>query len=199
MANYIKCPNCGELSQEVGTKCKACDNQVTLKEIKTVMTMPMPQVNKYVVSYKEQLAADPNSKPADARPLNISIALCYLRLKMYDKALPCFEKAMEENFDDSSPFFYAAICILKGQKAFVHNRQEIDKILEYLNAAKMIEEKPIYQYFEAYIRHDYFGRKFIKTNPTWQEALQLSKSQGIAEADIVELYQMIGVDRPEYL
>ncbi|MDR0909991.1 MAG: tetratricopeptide repeat protein [Spirochaetaceae bacterium] len=194
MANFIKCPNCGELGQEVGTKCKACDYPVTLTEMKTVMAMPMPQVNKYIASYREQMAADPNSKP-----LNGSIAMCYLRLKMYDKALPCFEKAMEENFEDSTPFFYAAVCILKGQKAFVHNRQEIDKILEYINAAKMIEAKPIYEYFEAYVRYDYFGRKFMKVPPAWQEVLQQSKDSGISDEEIALFYQTIGVERPSCL
>ena len=194
MANIIKCPNCGELGQTVGEKCAACDNPVVLKEMATVMAMPMPQVNKYIASYREQMTAEPDNKQ-----MNVSIALCYLRLKMYDKALPCFEKAMEENFDDSTPFFYAAVCLLKGQKAFVLTRPIIDKIEEYTNAASMIEPKPIYRYFQAYIKYDYFGRKFFKTSPTWQEALQEANDLGVSEDDIALFYQITGVERPTCL
>ncbi|MDR2478755.1 MAG: tetratricopeptide repeat protein, partial [Treponema sp.] len=91
MADIIKCPNCGELGQTVGKNCAACDNPVTITEITAVIAMPMPQVNKYIASYREQIAENPGD-----RQLNNSIAMCYLRLKLYDKALPCFEKAMEE-------------------------------------------------------------------------------------------------------
>ena len=194
MANIIKCPNCGELGQTVGEKCAACDNPVVLKEMATVMAMPMPQVNKYIASYREQMTAEPDNKQ-----MNVSIALCYLRLKMYDKALPCFEKAMEENFDDSTPFFYAALCLLKGQTAFVLTRPVIDKIEEYINAASMIETKPLYRYFQAYIKYDYFGRKFFKTSPTWQEALQEANDLGVSEDDIAQFYQITGVERPTCL
>jgi tetratricopeptide (TPR) repeat protein len=194
MADVIKCPNCGELGQTVDEKCAACDNPVVIKSMATVMVMPMPQVNKYIVSYREQIAESPDNKQ-----LNGSIAMCYLRLKLYDKALPCFEKSMEENFEDSAPFFYAAVCLLKGQKAFVLMRPEIDKIEEYINAAVMIEPRPIYRYFLAYIKYDYFGRKFFKTNPTWQEALQEAKNEGVSDADITQFYKMLGVERPTCL
>jgi tetratricopeptide (TPR) repeat protein len=194
VANIIKCPNCGELGQTVGEKCVACDNPVVIKEMTTVMAMPMPQINRYIASYREQIAENPDNKQ-----INGSIAMCYLRLKLYDKALPCFEKAMEKNFEDSTPLFYAAVCLLKGQKAFLMQRPAIDKIQEYLSAAMMVEPKAIYQYFLAYIKYDYFGRKFFKTSPTWQDALQEAKNAGISEADIALFYQMLGVERPTCL
>jgi hypothetical protein len=106
---------------------------------------------------------------------------------------------MEKNFEDSAPFFYAAVCLLKGQKAFVLMRPEIDKIEEYINAAVMIEPRPIYRYFLAYIKYDYFGRKFFKISPTWQEALQQAKDEGVSDADITQFYQMLGVERPTCL
>jgi tetratricopeptide (TPR) repeat protein len=194
LANVIKCPNCGELGQTVGVNCVACDNPVTITEIKTVFAMPMPQINKYIASYKEQIVENP-----DNRQLQSSIAMCYLRLKLYDKALPCFEKAMEENFEDSAPFFYAAICLLKGKKAFVAMRTEIDKIEEYLQAAMMIEPKGIYHYFQAYIKYDYFSRKSFKTSPSWQEELASAQGAGVSENDIAQFYQAIGVERPTCL
>jgi tetratricopeptide (TPR) repeat protein len=190
----IKCPNCGELGQTIGELCKACDNPVTISEFKTLAAMPMPQVNKYITSYKEQLSENPND-----HLLNGSLAMCFLKLKLYDKALPCFEKAIEENFADSTPYFYAAVCLLKGKKAFVAMRPEIDKIEEYLQAAMTIEPKPIYCYFQAYIKYDYYSRKFFKTSPAWQEALAAAQEAGVSDLDIELLYQILGVERPNCL
>ena len=113
--------------------------------------MTMPQVNKYAGEYKKALKDEP-----DDIELNSSIAMCYLKLKLYDKALVAFEKAMEDNFDNSETFFYAAVCLLKGKKPFTYSRKIIDQVLEYINAALMIEERGLYYYFIAYIKYDYF-------------------------------------------
>ncbi|GMO57828.1 MAG: hypothetical protein Ta2G_17730 [Termitinemataceae bacterium] len=194
MANLIKCPNCGELGQTVSENCAACDNPVTIKEIGAVMAMPMPQINKYISSYKEQITEQP-----DNRQLISSIAMCYLRLKLYDKALPCFEKAMEENFEDSTPFFYAAVCILKGQKAFLQTRPVIDKIMEYVNAALSIEDCALYHYFLAYIKNDYFDRKHLNSPPSAAELLDAAKQRGITDNEISIFYTVLGVERPKDL
>lgn len=53
--------------------------------------------------------------------------MCYLKLKLFDKALSAYEKAIEDNFDNSEIYFYAAICLLKGQKAFLVQRPTIYK------------------------------------------------------------------------
>lgn len=50
--------------------------------------------------------------------LNTSLAFCYLKLKLYDNAISCFEKALEDNFEDSEICFYAAVALLKGKRHF---------------------------------------------------------------------------------
>jgi tetratricopeptide (TPR) repeat protein len=86
--------------------------------------MPTPQVNKYMASYREAAEANPNNKD-----INTSIGLCFLRLKKYDQAIEFLVKAQADNFDDATPFFYAAVARLQGKKPFMHNRQEIDKMM----------------------------------------------------------------------
>jgi tetratricopeptide (TPR) repeat protein len=125
--------------------------------------------------------------------------MCYLKLKLYDKALASFEKAIEDNFDNSETFFYAAICLLGGKKAFLAQRPVIDKIEEYINAALMIEPRGVYYYFLAYIKYDYYSRKFFKTSPTYQEALAQANNAGVSPFDIEQLYGIFGVSRPEVL
>ena len=188
----LKCPNCGD-SVDTGQKtCKFCKQPVVISTFNSVYLMPIPLVNKYAGTYKQALSDDPSN-----RELNNSIAMCYLKLKLYDKALIAFEKAMEDNFDNSETFFYAAICLLKGHKAFLAIKASIDRIEEYINATILIEPKGIYYYFWAYIKYDYYDRKCYNTSPTYQEALALAATAGVSPFDIEQLFGILGVQRPE--
>lgn len=153
--------------------------------------MPMPEINKYAGAYRKKLAEEPENQE-----LNNAIAMCYLKLKLYDRALPAFEKAMEDNFDNSETFFYAAICLLQGKKAFLQQRPTIDKILEYIDAAIMIEPRGIYYYFLAYIKFDYFARKNLNVSPNYRELLSAANSEGLSDYDVEQLYSILGVPRP---
>ena len=188
------CRNCGAAADIGQTKCRFCKQPVLISTFNSVYSMPMPMVNQYAATYREALQNEPNAKD-----LNNSIALCYLKLKLYEKALCSFDKAIEDNFDNSETFFYAAICLLSGKKAFLVQRQIIDKIEEYINAALAIEPRGIYYYFLAYIKYDYFERKFFKTSPTYREALKNANDAGVSPFDIEQLYGILGVTRPETL
>lgn len=188
----LNCPNCGA-SVDTGQKdCKFCKQPVVISSFNSVYAMPMPLLNKYANTYRQTLSGDPDNKE-----LNNSIAMCYLKMKLYDKALAAFEKAMEENFDNSETFFYAAVCLLKGQKAFLAQRQTIDRIEEYINAATMIEPRGVYYCFLAYIKYDYFSRKFFNTSPTYQEAYAEAQQRGLPPFDVEQLYTILGVSRPD--
>jgi tetratricopeptide (TPR) repeat protein len=190
----IKCPNCGAAVDTGQKTCKFCKQPVIISTFNSVCEMPMPMLNQYAHAYRQALAEEPENKD-----LNNSIAMCYLKLKLYDKALAAFEKAIEDNFDNSETFFYAAVCLLGGKKAFVAQRPAIDKIEEYINAAVMIEPRGIYYYFWAYIKFDYFNRKFFNTSPTYQEALEMANGAGVSPHDIEQLYGILGVSCPESL
>ena len=172
-------------------KCPACKNDVIITSFNSVASMPMPIVNKYANAYKKALAEVPNDPT-----LNNAIAMCYLKLKLYDKALPAFEKAMEDNFDNSESFFYAAVCLLKGKKPFLALRPEINKIEEYLNAACMIEQRGYYYLFWAYIKKDYYERKAIRSTPTSDEMLDQAEANGCSEMDARQLFELLGTECP---
>lgn len=190
----MKCPGCGAPTSTGETTCKYCHRPVIISTFNSVYSMPLPEVNKYAGAYRKALSENP-----DNTELNNSVAMCYLKLKLYDKAADAFERAMEDNFDNSETFFYAAICRLKGKKAFLASRTDIDKIEEYIQAALMIEPKGIYYYFWAYIKQDYFTRKSYKTSPTYQEALATAQQIGLSNYDIEQLYAILGVQRPDCL
>ena len=187
----MNCPGCGARVSTGQSECEWCHQPIIISTFNSVYSMPLPQVNKYANAYRKALAENP-----DNTGLNNSVAMCYLKLKLYDKALPAFERAMEDNFDNSETFFYAAVCLLKGKKAFLAMRPEIDKIEEYINAALMIEPKGIYYYFLAYIKYDYFHRKYFKTSPTYQEALAMAAQAGYSPFDADQLFAILGVEKP---
>jgi tetratricopeptide (TPR) repeat protein len=188
------CRSCGAAAEIGQTKCKFCKNPIVISTFNSVYAMPMPMVNQYAAEYREALQQEPN-----ARDLNTSAAFCYLKLKLYDKALGAFEKAMEDNFDNPETFFYAAICLLKGKKAFLAQRPEISKIEEYINAALMIETRGIFYYFWAYIKYDYFERKSFNTTPNYRELLGQAKTSGFSPLDVEQLFGILGVARPDVL
>ncbi len=190
----LKCPGCGAPVSTDQQECQWCHSPINIATFNSVANMTMPELGKYSRSYQQALTTHP-----DDATLNKSIALVYLKLKMYDKAAAAFAKAVEDNFDDSESYFYAACCLLNGKKAFLNNRQTIDQCTEYINAALMIEPKGIYHYFLAYIGYDYFARKHLRTSPTYLESLQAARSAGLSNHDIGQLYAILGVARPSSL
>ena len=188
----LTCPGCGSRVTANQKECEWCHKPIIISTFNSVYNMPMSEINKYAGTYKKALSENPDDKQ-----LNNSIAMCYLKLKLYDKALQAFEKAMEDNFDNSETFFYAAVCLLKGKKPFLYSRKIINRVLDYINAALMIEERGLYYYFIAYVKYDYFFRKNFMISPNYQECLETANSLGVSEFDIKMLFDILGVGRPE--
>lgn len=187
-AEFYECPGCGASVSPDMKKCEYCDNPVIIHSIGVISTFSPLQLNKYANSYRKQLAADP-----DDRELNRSMGICYLKLKLYDKANEAFERAVTDNFEDADSYFYAAVGRLKGKKAFVAPRLDIDKAVEYLNAANMIAPNPVNSLMLAYIKKDYFDRKALQISPSWTDELSAARSMGATDADIDALADLLGV------
>ncbi len=190
----LECPGCGVPITTSTKQCPQCFREIVISTFNSVSSMSSLDINKQANAYRKAMVNHPNDKT-----LNMSIAFCYLKLKLYDKALPCFEKAIEDNFDNSEVYFYAAITLLKGKKAFLTPRTDIDKIEEYLQAAIMIEPKSIYYYFWAYIRYDHHHRKSYVMEPSYFDLLLQADEIGLSQTDVSELYSILGVEQPDCL
>lgn len=193
-AIILKCPNCGAAVEKGQGKCHYCKKPVVIQSYGDMDGLSVLQLNKYAAAYRKTLAEIPEN-----REVKTAIGMCYLKLNMYDKAVEAFEKAMQDNFEDSRPYYWAAVALLQGKKAFVAQRAVIDKVLEYLEAAAMIEPKAIYYYFQAYVKQDYFERKYLNTTPHYQELLQMSLDAGMTEEEADAFFEMLGVPRPACL
>lgn len=190
----LECPGCGAaVSTEMQT-CPHCYRQLVIRTINNIVDFTPLDLNKQANSYKKALSQNPESAE-----LNMSVAFCYMKLKLYDKAIPCFEKALEENFDNADAYYCAAIALLRGKKAFLAPRDVIDKIIEYIDAANMIEPKGIFYYFLAYIKYDYFERKYLNSKPSYKDCLGMATQLGLSQTDVRDMYNLLEVERPAQL
>lgn len=190
----LKCPGCGAPTSTGETICRFCGRPVIISTFNSVYSMPMPEINKYAGAYRQALAADPENGD-----LNRSVAMCYLKLRLYDKAIEAFIKAIETDFDHSETYFYAAVSLLRGQRPFAVQRNVINQIEEYINAALMIEPKGIYYYFLSYVKYDYYFCKRLNSTPNYQEALQYALQAGLSVYDVEQLYGILGTPKPDCL
>ena len=188
----LECPGCATPITTSTRQCPQCFREIVISTFNSVNAMSPLDINKQANAYRKAMVNHPDDKT-----LNMSIAFCYLKLKLYDKALPCFEKAIEDNFDNSEVYFYAAIALLKGKKAYLTPRPVIDQIEEYLQAAIMIEPKGIYYYFWSYIRYDHHYRKSYMMTPNYRDLLGQAQQAGLSQTDVEELYSILEVQRPD--
>ncbi len=188
----LECPGCGRPLSTDMRECPACHRPVVITSLSTVDSWSMVEINKYASTYQKALANDPaNNK------VNGALAMCFLKLKLYDKSIAAFDKAIIDNFDNSETYFWAAVAILKGRKAFVCPRSEINKAEEYLNAAIMLEPKGIYYYYWAYLRYDFYSRKFLRIQPDYKTLVALAIQNKVAIGDVDQLFTILGVEIPE--
>ena len=190
--NYT-CYSCGAGVAVDAKICSYCNNPVRITTFNNVWDLPDPTVKKYIKSYEKDIGGESDGGAQTA------IAFCFLKLKLYDKAIEAFESALENSFDNSEVFFYYAVSQLKGKKAFMASRGHIDKAIEYVSAAIQIESRSVYHYLLAYIKYDFFKRKGYKITPNFSEELETAQSIGLSDGDIEHLYSVLSVERPSNL
>lgn len=181
------CPHCDKAIDKGTVTCPQC-GQNTQPDAAMLATMSAPAVNKLVKGFTRNLAEDPDDQKSSGY-----LAMCFLRLKLYDKAMPHFEKALDMNYEDAEAYFMAAICLLRGKKPFLAQRADINKAVEYLNAANQIEEKAIYYQLLGYIKQDYFDRKFLNVSPTTEEEYAKADELGLTDDDVQTLTTLLGL------
>lgn len=187
----LTCPGCGARVQINQKECEFCHGPVVITSMTDIYSMSPIQLNKYTKSYEKDI-----SENVESSEINNSLAMCYLKLGFYDKALNYFEKAIEADFNNWETYLYASVCLLGGSKPFVTSREKIDKIEQFINAGLMINECGLLRYFQAYIKYDFFKRKFLKTSPNWEECLVQANSDGVSDADINQLFLLLKQERP---
>lgn len=187
----LTCPSCGAAVDMGAKKCAYCRSPLYIQTFQSVENMSLVELNKHTMAYQQALAKDPENMECSK-----SIAYCYLKTRLYDKAIPAFEKAIENNFSDADLYMYTAICLLKGKRPFVTVKTVIDQAIEYLNSAIMIENKGIYHYLLGYIKYDYYEQKHLNITPGFLDELIVAHQIGLTVADKNNLFTLLGVPMP---
>lgn len=190
----LTCPGCGVPVNTSRKTCKYCGRELVITSFSSVYSMLPQDINKYVGSYKKALSEDPNNPT-----INLSIAMCYLKLRLYRQALLNFKKAIEDNFDNSETYFYAAVSLLQGKKAFLAPFSDIKRVIEYTNAAIQIENRGIYYYFLSYVKYDFYERKSLNIYPSYLDELIQAHQNNVSQEDIRFLFELLGVSIPDSL
>lgn len=192
--NAINCPSCGAPVSRSSKICEFCNSEIIVTSFSTISSLLPAELQKYSSAYKALTEKD----PLDAS-LKMSLGFCSLKLKVYELAISSFETAIEQHVDNPEVYFYGAVALLRGKKAFLASRPVIDKAESYINAAIELEERPIFYYFLAYIKYDYYTRKSYRSSPTYDELLNKSIEIGLNESEVSELHEVLCVQRPQQL
>lgn len=187
----LRCPGCGENWSVEMKVCPSCRRPVMISSIASVNSISPLELKKYSENYQKILS---NTEDRQAEK---SLALCFIKLKLYKKALSILEKSLEYEVSDAEGYFLACVCLLEGKKPFLTQRPIIDKIEEYLEACMAMQQKGIYAYFSAYVKYDYFERKGYSTSPNYEEYLALANEWGCSAIDKQQLFELLNVSPPE--
>lgn len=181
----FRCPTCGAPLALDSRECEYCGSPVVIRTVNNLFeSLP-------TVSEKNDAGqlADPD----------IASALRFLKAKLYDRALKALESAISNDFNNSDTYFYAAIASLKGKRPFLVSSAAVKKAEEYLQTAIAIEPKGIYYYLWAYIRLDHHFKKFYKASPDYKELFGMANNAGLSQADVQDLFNILGGERPSEL
>lgn len=185
----LKCPNCGASIGLEEKTCEYCHAPIVIENLNSLNNLDLKS---YLKTYNDILQKDKNNKN-----INSSAAMCCLKLKLYDRAIKHFDAVIEENIDNSDAYLYYAVALLKGKRPFATPLADIKKIIKYLNAATMLDDKPIYHYFLAYIKYDFYAKKCLNIKPDYKEELLLA--QGVSQNEIKELFAELEQGIPQNL
>ena len=190
----LKCAGCDYAVTAADVKCPSCGRALTVTSFESVYAQDLPMLGKRSKALEGDLRSGAAAELSGA--MNFTLGGCYLRLKLYDKAFKSFDDAIAENFDNPEASFYAAVSLLKGKKAFLTPMADIKKAIEYVNAALMVEDRGVFHYFLAYIKFDFYARKYLRISPDWQEELMLAQANNLSPTDCDMLFDILGVESP---
>lgn len=191
-----KCTGCGAGIAPSMSFCEYCGKPVVITSFNSIVDRAAPEVNKLL----RALEKDPETGDGELAGLaDFTKGSCYLKLKLYDKAIEKFESAIDRNLDNPEAYFYAAVCQLKGKKACLTPLPNLRKALEYIDAANSIEPRGVFSYLAAYIKNDFFAKKCLRIEPDWRQEFETALANNLSPTDANFLFQVLGVPCPDAL
>ncbi len=183
----LKCPGCGEPSPPSAKQCRYCGRPVVISTFRSIRDLTPPEAHKYASAYGTYLETSPNSE------IEMALGICMLKLGLHQKALERLSKAIAGDVDNPDAYFYAAVTLLGGKRPFLVPMAQVREALVHLDAARMLEERGIFDYMSSLIRRDFFERKHLRISPTADDELVRAYENNVTQADIALLHEFIRV------
>jgi tetratricopeptide (TPR) repeat protein len=185
----LPCPGCGAPSSTAASACMYCGRQVVISSFSNLIGLGTSDLKKYASAYKVGLQQAP-----DDPTLNSALGMCYLKLGLYADASSHFCLAMDDDIENSETYFYAAVALLEGKKAFVASMATVRKCEEYLEAAVRLEPRGVYYLMLAYLAYDYDERKCLNRRATYRDYLGLAAAHHLTQTDTALLKEVLRQD-----
>lgn len=186
----LKCPNCGAGVSENAAKCEYCGSPLIIKSYADIKPFSLPERNRYLAFFAGRMQGDGTASAA------LSTAICLMSLGVYDKARAVLEKVVESGVLDADCYFYLAVSLLGGKKAFLLTRKAAGEVENYVNAAIGIEDKALYYLFYAYLSYDFFERKGLNCRYGYRELAQTAKQKALGGTEAACLFELMRVKNP---
>ena len=190
----MKCSGCGAPLEPSMTACPYCKRSVVVTSFNDIYACDLPTLKQYSRDLTKDL--QDGSSPELSGDIKFSIGACYLKLRLYDKAHERFMEAIEEDFNNPEAPFYAAVTLLNGKRDYFASMANIKKAMELVEAAQIIEERGVFYLFLAYIKYDFYARKYLRISPDWKEELSAALKANLSYTDINILFDILGVECP---
>jgi hypothetical protein len=120
----------------------------------------------------------------------------HLDLGLRREAVEDFRLARASDPRNQDAYYLGAVAQLDGKKAFLASLQCIRESEELIQGAIGLEDRGIFYYFLAYVRFDYYERKFLRAPAPWQLSFVAACSRGLTQGQIDSLFKLLSVENP---
>lgn len=211
-----KCPNCNQtyvgLRDDFGNfigceedgvvikKCSYCREPLLmtgLLEAKRATKNNPAKIQIAIANTTKNMASGGQNDAASV----LSLGMLYLLKGAYENAITRFKQVIDLDPACADAYYYLSIALLGGQKPFVKQIAVIKQIEENLLSAEAFaegddEKLAQINYLLAYVKYDFYSRKFLRTMPSYNEVLVKSVAYGLTMEDRIDLFEILKQPRP---
>lgn len=185
----LNCPGCGAAVTPGKLDCDYCARPIVVSSFSDLSEIVGPALRNYASAYSEASSNNPSSD------VLLALGICQLKLGQFSHAKQTLSKATSLQADNSDAYFYNAVALLEGKKAFLAPIATIRESEELLNSAVALEARGYYFLFLAYLAYDFYERKFLNCSPNFSELIEESKTYGLSNQDTLQLKETLGITK----
>jgi tetratricopeptide (TPR) repeat protein len=151
-------------------------------------TVSRNELNGLMKSYQEMLNRDPEDGESCFR-----LAMCYLHVRIFEKASEYFQRAAQLLLNDSDAYYYFGLSLLSGRRPKTLSLKEVRFIEENLNIAMDLDDNQgKYYYLAAILKYDYYLENGLRIDsPSPDDLFIIAKQKKHDQGEIERLLNSI--------